>query len=714
MVAGALLAIFLPRMSAAGDDGKTIGRVRVSTVRAAASTAAAAVNGALESRYRTPAGKRFADRRIISVRPRLTDPTRFDATIYDYTVEKAFDLVLDAKGKELSRKALTDQPARPATELADAYTIVRENPAFAAAPAKGSLPLYEPMPPVTVDADGRRLVNVGVVSPSVAGATLESNEVVSVHIPTALVVRYPSGAPETSRAALLACGPSNEGCGYTTGPCSYYQIVWPAADPVWKLKVRHPSCTDSVQGQGTGLEITDVYYRGRMILKRAEVPVLNVLYAGNTCGPYRDWLDSEDCFQAQGTDVPSAGSGIRIANAPPSTLCESGIPGSDAGNFRGVAIFDEGDAVWIMTETQAGWYRYVMEWRLHLDGTIEPIFGFGATTNSCTCNAHYHHAYWRMEWAIDAVSDGTTDDPGTGIATLERRRTGTTDTYDPIATEGTFVRPAASPEKDYWRVKNPVTGNGYVIQPGDHDGTASGDPYGKWDFAGLALNLGQIDDPNSDTSINVGPWVNGEALGAGKRLVTWYHATYAHLDPNGTGEACELAGPKFVPLVPCAGSVSLDRSVYTCSSSASIVLTDADLAGTGSASVTVTSGTETSPETVTLTEGPAGSGRFQGTIAAFAGAPVGGDGKVSVVDGDVITVHYVDGSSCGAPNVAVNTTATTDCSAPAITNVQAVPGNSQATISWNTSEAANGIVHFGTSLPASASFATTRLSPTHT
>jgi subtilisin-like proprotein convertase family protein len=711
---GILLAASLSQTAtAAADDGKTVGRVRVTTLHGAAEAIAMSVNAALEARYAPAAGKRFAEKRVISVRPRAYDPTRFDATIYDYTVEKAFDLVLDARGKELSRTALTEQPARPLNELADAEAIVRENESFAPALAAGALTLYEPMPPVTVDTDGRRLVNVGVISQAPAGASIEKNEIVSVHIPTGLVVRYPSGAPETSRAALLACGPPGSGCGYATGPCSYYQIIWPAVDPVWKLNIRHPNCTNSVQGDGTGLELTDVYYKGRLILKRAEVPVLNVLYSGNTCGPYRDWLDSEDCFQAVGTDVPAAGSGVRIANAPPSTLCESGIPGSDAGNFKGVAIFDQGDALWIMTETNAGWYRYVMEWRLHLDGTIEPIFGFGATSNSCTCSLHYHHAYWRMEWGIDAVSDGTTDDPATGIATLERRRAGTQDQYDPIATEGTFVRPVLDGDRDYWRIKNPVTGNGYVVQPGALDGNANGDTYGKWDFAALALNAGQIDDPNSNTSINVAPWVSGEALGVTKRLVTWYHATFTHDDPNGTGEACELAGPKFVPLVPCAGSISIDRNTYTCSSSVSVIVNDSDLAGTGTTNVTVSSGTELVQEPLSLTESPVGSGRFQGAIGFLLGAPVNGDGKVSVTDGDTINVRYVDASSCGAPNVPVNKTATIDCSSPAIANVRAVPGASQATISWGTSEAASGIVHYGTSLPTLSSATTTGASLVH-
>jgi len=227
------------------------------------------------------------------------------------------------------------------------------------------------------------------------------------------------------------------------------------------------------------------------------------------------------------------------------------------------------------------------------------------------------------------------------------------------------------------------------------------------------LNTGQINDPNTSTSINVAPWVSGEALGATKRLVTWYHATYSHDDPNGTGEACELAGPKLVPLVPCAGSVSLDRNAYTCSGSVTVTMNDSDLAGTGSATVTVSSGTETVPESLVLTESPAGSGRFQGAISTFLGAPVNGDGKISVVDGDTVDVHYIDASSCGAPNVPVDKTATIDCLTPTITNVQAVPGTNSATIRWDTSEAASGVVHYGTSLPTASSTSTTGASTVH-
>jgi len=533
------------RLDAAGQI-QVSGRVRVTPVRAPETAAVEAVTQALEARFAPPPGQRFPDRRVISVRPRPEDPTRFDATIYDASVEHAFELTLDALGRELSREPVPGQPARTLAEYLDATTIVRESPAFAPAIAAGKLQFYEPMPAVTVDASGRRLVNVGLVSQPVAASVLESNEIVSVHVSSATIVRYPAQAPDTSRAGLASCGPGTSDCSATVGTCAYYQISWPQSQPVWKLNIRHPKCTQSVQNDGTGLELTDVYYKGRLILKRAEMPVLNVKYANNTCGPYRDWLYSEDCFQATGNDVPSSGSGIRMATSAPSTLCESG---NDAGNFRGVAIYDQGDALWLVTESYAGWYRYDMEWRLHLDGTIEPIFGFGATTNNCTCNLHVHHAYWRFEWAIDATISGGTDDPSTGIDTLERRRAGTQSTYDPISTEATFVRPTSSPASDWWRVKNPQSGNGYLIEPGTLDGSASGDSWGKWDVAALALNPNEINDPNTDESIEISPWLNGEALGATKRLVTWYHASYTHNDPGGTGEPCELVGPTLVPIV---------------------------------------------------------------------------------------------------------------------------------------------------------------------
>jgi hypothetical protein len=58
--------------------------------------------------------------------------------------------------------------------------------------------------------------------------------------------------------------------------------------------------------------------------------------------------------------------------------------GTDVGNFRGVALYRQGTEVVLVTEMEAGWYRYVHEWGFDAGGTIHPRFGFGATANSCT------------------------------------------------------------------------------------------------------------------------------------------------------------------------------------------------------------------------------------------------------------------------------------------------------------------------------------------
>jgi hypothetical protein len=67
---------------------------------------------------------------------------------------------------------------------------------------------------------------------------------------------------------------------------------------------------------------------------QAHVLILNVLYDDGTT--YRDWQNQETPFQASGNDP--IGPGWRLCTSPPATILESG---TDAGNFKGVALWYE-------------------------------------------------------------------------------------------------------------------------------------------------------------------------------------------------------------------------------------------------------------------------------------------------------------------------------------------------------------------------------------
>ena len=177
----------------------------------------------------------------------------------------------------------------------------------------------------------------------------------------------------------------------------------------------------------------------------------------------------------------------------------------------------------------------------------------------------------------------------------------------------------------------------------------------------------------------------------------------------GRASACVTATPQ-----PCAGSISLDRTVYNCGDSVGISLVDSDLAGAGTQAVAVSSTTEATPETITLTESPADSGQFQGSVPTTAGPVVAGDGILSVANGDAVTVRYVDASYCGDPDVPVTASAPVDCAAPLISSVysDAVTG-SQALIHWTTDDASDSVVRYGRSVPLSSSRADAVLTTSH-
>jgi len=129
-------------------------------------------------------------------------------------------------------------------------------------------------------------------------------------------------------------------------------------------------------------------------------------------------------------------------------------------------------------------------------------------------------------------------------------------------------------------------------------------------------------------------------------------ATVANTACDGNLSNCVAVTPQ-----PFAGVLTLDSSVYDCSSLITVTMTDGNVGAPPAALVTST--TEGVAETVALTRIAPGSTTYRGTITTTADAAVAANGRLSVKNNDTITATYIDSSDGGGgvniPRVAVAT-----------------------------------------------------------
>jgi hypothetical protein len=464
---------------------------------------------------------------------RPIDPDDYRATIFDYANNRS--LLVDGRlsaEQEVTVTPTSLQPLPSPEEFAAAVEIVREDRELGPALREGALEAYEAMPPIIEmelpDGTVERTLAVGLL-PSREGDL--RHEIVGVNMIRRELHRYEDGAPLTSRAGAGVCGaPLSAGQPTTQKgvPGQVWVNVLLGSTVIWRFLAVRPSASSGADGSGVELRFVD--YRGTRVLYRAHVPVLNVLYDRNACGPYRDWQWQEGMLQATGNTVAP---GFVLCPSPAQTILDTG---SDTGTFLGTAIYVSGLEVVLVCEMQAGWYRYVSEWRLHADGTIRPRFGFDATSSSCVCNRHHHHVYWRLDFDIRTPGNNVIHEfndppiiPGTNWHTKS---------YE-------IMRLRDSAHNRQWRVENARSGQGYTIVPGANDGTAAGDPYARGDLWFLRYRWNEIDDyPIVGTEIQIDKYKNGESL-VNQDVVVWYGAHFTH-DVTGP-HVDHVVGPDLVP-----------------------------------------------------------------------------------------------------------------------------------------------------------------------
>lgn len=304
-------------------------------------------------------------------------------------------------------------------------------------------------------------------------------------------------------------------------------LLWPAENPVWEFCWIPPRASSGTNG--SGIEIRDVKYKGRSVLKRGHAPILNVEYDPGGCGCFRDWLDQEVRFQADGVVNEC------FAQSTPDevqTVCDVGGDGGDIGSFSGVATEEYPDRLVLTSQNAAGWYRYTMQWIFYLDGRIQPQFGYSSVPDPCVQNTHNHHTYWRLDFDIeDSAHDYIVESSNLAEDLVLDTETARTwgDPTDNVA----------------WTVLDTQTGRGYQLTPGASDYGMPVDDFSQTDAFFTAFKPLELDDQTFQCAIRLNGLVNGEAIND-TDVVMWYRGGSRHI--GGELDECEIVGPTLTPV----------------------------------------------------------------------------------------------------------------------------------------------------------------------
>jgi hypothetical protein len=471
-------------------------------------------------------------------------PDRFVAIVYDYVKSRVLEIrgqlyALDSQVPgTVDVRMLGHQPLPSGEEFAAAVEVMRHERDLRERLENGEIAVYRPMPPFIdrQQPDGRveRTLAVGLRSTRV---DQPFHEIVAVSMFDRRVIRGDLEGVVHPGARVCEPPPGRDphiAGGGLTGQS--WVTVTSGGQTLWRFLAVRPGASSGTNGSGIELKYVD--YRGKRVLFHAHVPILNVEYGSDGqalgCGPtYRDWQNAETPFEANGTVVAP---GFVLCPQPARTIIDNG---TDAGNFSGVAVYVDGAEVVLVSEMQAGWYRYISEWRLHANGTIRPRFGFAGTENRCTCNLHTHHVYWRLDFDIRTpnhnVVEEFNDPPIVSSSNWHTKQF-----------EIQRQRDAGHHRK--WRVRNTVSGEAYTIIPGAHDGGPTS--YGAGDVWVLHYHPGEIDDGQGFTNdpnlsrAHLERFMSPPESVVDTDVVLWYAGHYVH---DAGVEVGNRVGPDLVP-----------------------------------------------------------------------------------------------------------------------------------------------------------------------
>lgn len=448
-------------------------------------------------------------------------PTHYRVYYYDYTNGKTFIAESDfARREPITIKETDFEPNVSVTqeEIEAGFELIKNNSKLSSMVRANKIELYAPMPPLTYK-DGERLVNIGIRYKETG-----KNEIVGISFKDDKVIFYDKNAAPNAGATTGNCGFTNSGQGSSSSGTGQLQITTELnGSNLWEMTVVRPAESSGRPGEGSGIEVRDVKYKGKMVLKRGHAPILNVKYHPGGCGSFRDWQDSEGFFNAPETGSQNPADGFRVLadGEVATTIVETS---NDTGNFRGVAVYQQdngyGNELVLVSEMNAGWYRYIMEWRFANDGTIRPRYGFGSVSNGCVCRARNHHVYWRFDFDIVNANNN--------VYKVERGRkfltqiTTESKIFRSYQTNRSILIQNASGDEAYQLTPNITDEEAYNYEGNVLQTFGAGDLW-IMQFKGTSSSPNELDDPNSGRAANLDPWVNGESIGNNDAVI-WYGA----------------------------------------------------------------------------------------------------------------------------------------------------------------------------------------------
>lgn len=459
----------------------------------------------------------------------------FVATLFDPQENRSVEVMGRLSGDDVEIRPSAFRPRPTGDELRAALEVLRGDGEFAGLRDRDDLVVYQPIPPLADierdDGTTTRRIALAVYDP----AAERPHRFVAIDLNERRVEWDPEsfhlldGNCEERLPIGVNSMPDADGRDWVR------VRVLRGGVELWNLIVVRPRASAPTHlHKGSGVELRYVTYRGRLVLWQAHVPILNVLYDDGVS--YRDWQNQETPFLADGFDP--VGPGWRVCTSPPATILESG---TDVGNFQGVALWYEDGELRIVSELQAGWYRYISDWRLRDDGTILPRFGFAGTRNPRTCMPHQHHVYWRLDFDIEGAGNDIVEQrglifPGYPLWWRLVRETKRVRSF--------FAR--------RWRVLDAQTGRGYSITPGPADGTA--DTYGVADLWFLRYRPTELDDgvsivggPAGATQCRLDQYLTSEFIDS-TDLVIWYAGHFRHDEAHPSPHIGHIVGPELRPI----------------------------------------------------------------------------------------------------------------------------------------------------------------------